>query len=144
MVHPPTPIPAAIAVVVRDGQVLLVRRAYQPDMGKWGFPGGKIEAGETVRAAAERELFEETGLRARAGPPFTALDVFDHDKDGTLRRQFVLVAVPCRWESGEPVAADDALEAAWFAVGDLDAASMPMSDHVAELARQGLALAHTG
>jgi mutator protein MutT len=136
-----TPIPAALAVVIRDGQALLVRRAHSPDMGKWGFPGGKIEPGETVRDAAVRELFEETGLRARAGQPFTALDVFDRDKDGNLRRQFVLVAVLCHWESGEPVAGDDALEAAWFPAVDLDAASIPMSDHVAELARQGLALA---
>jgi mutator protein MutT len=141
MVRSSTPIPAALAVVIRDGQALLVRRAHQPDMGKWGFPGGKIEPGETVRDAAVRELFEETGLHAQAGQPFTALDVFDCDKDGNLRRQFVLVAVLCHWEAGEPVAGDDALEAAWFPVADLDTASIPMSDHVTELARQGLALA---
>lgn len=133
------PIPAALAVVVRDGQVLLVRRAHQPDMGKWGFPGGKIELGESVQAAAVRELFEETGLRARAGEPFTALDVFDYGRDGALCRQFVLVAVLCHWESGEPVAGDDALEAAWFPVAGLEFAAMPMSEHVAELARQALA-----
>lgn len=136
MARSDTPIPAALAVVIRDGQALLVRRANQPDMGKWGFPGGKMEAGETVRDTAVRELFEETGVRARAGQPLTVLDVFDHEKDGTLRRQFLLVVVPCHWESGEPVAADDALEAAWFPVAGLEEASIPMSDHVAELAQK--------
>ncbi|TAM87123.1 MAG: NUDIX domain-containing protein [Candidimonas sp.] len=140
MTLPHKPIPAAIAVVVRDRQVLLVRRGHQPDMGKWGFPGGKIEFGETVQDAAVRELFEETGLRAEPGRAFTALDVFDYGNDKTLRRQFVLVAVLCRWLSGEALAADDAADAAWFPVTGLESTKLPMSAHVAELACQALAL----
>jgi len=49
-----TPIAAVIGVVLRGGQVLLVRRANQPDAGKWGFPGGKIEPGEPIQVAAAR------------------------------------------------------------------------------------------
>ncbi len=61
-----SPVPAVIAVVVHDGQALLVRRANPPDAGLWGFPGGKIEFGETVKAAATRELLEETGIHGEA------------------------------------------------------------------------------
>ncbi|MEN7538812.1 NUDIX domain-containing protein, partial [Aurantiacibacter flavus] len=57
---PQRPIAATIAVVLREGQVLLVRRANPPDAGRWGFPGGKIETGETIEQAAIRELYEET------------------------------------------------------------------------------------
>ncbi len=49
---------------VRDGRVLLIRREKSPYEGLWGLPGGKVEPGEEPRAAAARELFEETGLES--------------------------------------------------------------------------------
>lgn len=109
------PVAAAIALVVREGRVLLVQRAKPPDAGLWGFPGGRIALGETVAAAAERELLEETGVTARALRVATAIDVFDRDAAGALRGHFVLVGVLCAWVSGDPVAGDDALAADWFA-----------------------------
>jgi ADP-ribose pyrophosphatase YjhB (NUDIX family) len=47
-------VPAVIGVVVRDRDVLLVRRANPPDAGRWGFPGGKIEPGEPIADAVVR------------------------------------------------------------------------------------------
>ncbi|WP_137680317.1 NUDIX hydrolase [Aurantiacibacter suaedae] len=134
------PVAATIAVVVRAGQVLLVRRANRPDAGRWGFPGGKIEAGETIEQAAIRELYEETAIRGEALQTFTAVDVFDHAEDGTLRRHFVLIAVLCRWLAGEPLAGDDALEAEWFCVDGLADANVALSVNVAEVARQAQAI----
>lgn len=133
------PIPATIAVVLRGDQVLLVRRANPPDAGRWGFPGGKIERGETIAQAAIRELMEETAVQAQALAVLTAVDAFDHDDSGALRRHFILIAVVCRWISGEPVAGDDALEAAWFAVADLETTERAMSFGVADVARQAVA-----
>ena len=78
--HTQRPIPATIAAVIRDGQVLLVRRANPPDQGRWAFPGGKIELGERIEDA--RALFEETGVTAEPLTVFDAVDVFDHDADG--------------------------------------------------------------
>ena len=80
-----TPVAAAIGVVLRDDQVLLVRRANQPDAGKWGFPGGKIEPGEPVQAAAAREVVEETleyVLRELALPDGGLASAQDADTDG--------------------------------------------------------------
>ena len=68
------PVPASLAIVVKDDRVLLVRRAHAPDAGLWGFPGGKISWGETVEAAAERELLEETGVLGRSVKVLTALN----------------------------------------------------------------------
>lgn len=134
------PVPAAIAVVVRGESVLLVRRANPPDAGRWGFPGGKIEWGESVQAAAVRELLEETGVRAAARRVFTAVDAFDRDRAGRVRRHYVLVAVLCDWISGEPVAGDDALEAAWFRLDGLENGELALSLDVAAVARQAAAI----
>lgn len=139
--HTRRPIPATIAAVIRDGQVLLVRRANPPDQGRWAFPGGKIEMGERIEDAAARELFEETGVTAEPLTVFDAVDVFDHDADGLLRRHYILVAVLCRWISGEPVAGDDASQARWVPLAELDAQALALSFGVADVARKAAALA---
>src|SRR3712207_5130849 len=125
-----SPIPAAIAVVIHEGRTLLVRRANPPDAGLWGFPGGKIEFGETVKAAATRELLEETGIRGEAQDIITTLDVLVPDPSGEVRQHYILIAVRCRWVSGLPIAGDDAMEARWFSVPDLDPNRVAMSADV--------------
>lgn len=137
---PNYPIPATIAVVIRAEQILLVRRANPPDAGLWGFPGGKIERGETIAQAALRELAEETGISAEPLRAFTALDVFDRDASDELRYHFILIAVLCRWQSGEPIAGDDALEARWVDLGRLDDTDLVLSLNVAEVAAQATTL----
>lgn len=136
-----SPIPAVIAVVIRDGHTLLVRRANPPDAGLWGFPGGKIEFGEAVKDAAARELLEETAVRAEARDVLTTLDILVRDSSGALQQHYILIAVLCRWITGEPVAGDDAREANWFPIAALDPDLLPMSVDVDVIARQALALA---
>ncbi|WP_136068682.1 NUDIX hydrolase [Modicisalibacter radicis] len=133
---PARPIAAAIAAVIRHGQVLLVQRANPPDAGQWGFPGGKIEAGETISDAALRELLEETGVAAEALCVFTAVDAYERDESGGLCRHFILIAVLCRWTAGEPIAGDDALEARWVQLADLDGPDLALSLDVSGVARQ--------
>ena len=140
----PSPVPAVIAVLVHEGQALLVRRANPPDAGLWGFPGGRIEYGETVEAAAIRELLEETGVRGEAQDIITTLDILVRSDDGELRQHYILIAVRCRWLSGAPLAGDDALEAEWFPVADLHPDRIPMSADVDVIARRTEALALDG
>lgn len=113
------PVASVLGVVVHDARVLLVRRINPPDAGKCGYPGGWIDPGETIAQAVVRELFEETEVRTEARRVFNALDAFDYDEEGALRRQFVMVAVLCTWVSGTPIAGDDATEAAWFPIAML-------------------------
>lgn len=126
------PVLAALAVLVRDEQVLLVKRRNPPDVGRWGFPGGKVELGETVFHAAERELAEETGLRATAKEFLTCVDEIS---EGGQQHHYALVAVLCDEVEGTLGAADDAEEAAWFPIGEIFYAGIPLSRGVAEVAK---------
>ena len=58
----------AAALIERDGKILICRRrSDQAHGGKWEFPGGKLESGETPAEAARRELREELGIAATIG-----------------------------------------------------------------------------
>jgi 8-oxo-dGTP diphosphatase len=99
-------------VCLRDGQVLLIKRGRQPRMGEWSLPGGRIEPGERAVDAALRELREETGVEAEI---LGLVDVVDglFPEHG---RHYVLIDYVARWMGGEPVAGDDAAEAAFMPV----------------------------
>ena len=108
------------AVIIRDGQVLLVKRGREPAKGLWAIPGGAVEPGETLQAAAEREILEETGVVINAGEPIFAFDLIERDEAGALKFHFVIVDLRAEYISGEPVAADDAADARWLKPRDLD------------------------
>lgn len=112
----PPPTVAVGAVVKSSGALLLVRRAEDPEAGRWSLPGGKVEAGEPLAAAVERELREETGLAGRCG----AL-VGWAERIGTTHHFVILdFEVPLEAEAvPEPVAGGDAADVAWVALGDV-------------------------
>lgn len=109
---PLTPRPAVGAVVFHHSRVLLVRRGKPPAAGVWAIPGGTILLGETLQAAAEREIFEETGIRILAGDPIHAFDML-RTENGRIRFHYVIVDLSASYIDGEPRAGDDALEARW-------------------------------
>jgi 8-oxo-dGTP diphosphatase len=117
--YPDRPIVGVLAVVLRGDKALVVRRANPPMAGRWGFPGGVLELGETVVEGAMRELFEETGVVADAIGPLTVIDTIDRDEEGRVRFHYTLVAVRGQWRSGEGVAADDADDVAWLSRADI-------------------------
>jgi ADP-ribose pyrophosphatase YjhB (NUDIX family) len=53
---------AAVVLVETEGKLVLVRRANEPELGRWSFPSGYVDRGESVEDAAVREVKEETGL----------------------------------------------------------------------------------
>jgi ADP-ribose pyrophosphatase YjhB (NUDIX family) len=117
--YPERPIVGVLAVVLRDARALVVRRANPPLAGRWGFPGGVLELGETVAEGAMRELLEETGVVADAVGPLTVIDTIDRDDEGRVRYHYTLVAVHAVWRSGAGVAADDAEEVAWLSRAEI-------------------------
>jgi 8-oxo-dGTP diphosphatase len=120
--YPERPI-VGVGAVILDGEgrrVVLVRRGAPPRQGQWSIPGGALELGETLRAGAEREALEETGLVVAAEE---LLEVFDRilpGDDGRLRYHYVLLDFLCHVRSGELRAGGDAAEAAWSSDDELE------------------------
>jgi 8-oxo-dGTP diphosphatase len=109
----------AVGVVVfHEGKVLLVRRARPPSQNLWAIPGGKVKAGETLQAAAEREMREETGLQVIAGKPMHVFDLIE-SQEGEIRFHYVIVDLMAELRGGELCAASDVLDARWFAFDEL-------------------------
>lgn len=129
---------AALAVVLRDDQVLLVRRRNEPDAGLWGFPGGHVEFGETASDAATRELREETGVIALPIRYLTNVDIILRGEAGEIMYHFLLAAVLCRYVSGNPAADDDVSDAAWRNVEDVLVGRMACSKHVDTVLRMAM------
>jgi ADP-ribose pyrophosphatase YjhB (NUDIX family) len=109
------PKPCAGGFLVRDGRVLLARRAREPFLGLWDVPGGFLEPGESLEDGVRRELHEETGLDVVVGSYLVSLpDVYGPDGEATLNCYF-----ECSAGEGEPQPADDVSELRWFARDEL-------------------------
>lgn len=111
-----------LLIETRPGTVVLIRRRNPPH--GWALPGGFVDWGETLEAAACREALEETGLRVTLGRQFhTYSDPARDPRHHTITTVFTAHAV------GEPAGGDDAAEARVFA---LDALPEPLVfDHAA-------------
>ncbi|MEE9402308.1 MAG: NUDIX hydrolase, partial [Desulfobacteria bacterium] len=105
--YPENPQVAVGAIVIKDGRVLLVKRSQPPSKGLWAIPGGRVELGETLKEAAEREIMEETGLTIRAGDPVYTFEVIKRDDTGRIRFHYVIVDLVADYLSGKLNASDD-------------------------------------
>lgn len=69
-----------LVVIENNGKFLLIRRAIEPEKGKWCFPGGHLDSGETLQECIKREAREETGVDIEL-EEYDPFFVFEHPAD---------------------------------------------------------------
>lgn len=119
-IYPERPIVGVGAVILREQEVLLVRRAAEPLRGQWSLPGGMLELGETLRQGVEREVLEETGLKVEAKEVLEVFDSIFPDSQGKARFHYVLIDFLCELRGGELCAGGDVTEALWASLDELE------------------------
>jgi len=122
--YPRHPMVGCGVIVWKGRRVLLVRRGAPPRVGEWSLPGGGQELGEKIRETAAREVLEETGCAARIETLVDVVDTVIRDGEGRIEYQYTLVDFDGVWLSGDPVAGEDAADATWADVDDLDRFSL--------------------
>jgi 8-oxo-dGTP diphosphatase len=132
--YPDNPQVAVGAIVIRDNGVLLVKRSLPPGKGLWAIPGGRVELGETLQEAAEREVREETGVTVQAVNPVYTFDLIERDDAGRIRFHYVIVDFIADYVTGEPNHGDDAGEARWVTREELH--DLPASQTTKKLLRK--------
>jgi 8-oxo-dGTP diphosphatase len=103
----------AVGTIIRgaDGRLALVRRAIEPGYGLWVFPGGYVDRGEEVTAAALREAREEAGLEIALE---RLVNIYSY-----ARRSLIVIVYAARLVGGELCTDDECLEARWFTPAEI-------------------------
>ena len=134
LLYPNLPQVAVGAVIIKDNRVLLVERKNQPGKGLWAIPGGKVNPGETLQEAAQREILEETGITCRALDPVYVFDYIDRDSAGKIEFHYVIIDFMAEYVRGEPCAKDDATDARFLSSKEVNA--LPVSASTLKLLKE--------
>jgi len=134
---PETPLVGVGAIIIEDARVVLVKRAHPPLQAEWSIPGGVLEVGELLRAAAIREAREETGLIVEPGELLGVYDRILRDAGERVQYHYVLIDFLCRRVAGELAAASDASEVRWFTKDELPA--LRLAEDTLDVIRMGFA-----
>ncbi len=102
----PHPIPAVGAVIIEEGSLLLIRRGNEPGAGQWSIPGGRVELGEHLAEALQREVREETGLRIAVGAIADVSDLIVAEENA-IAFHYVLIDYFAQVLDGDPRAGSE-------------------------------------
>lgn len=125
-------------LLIRDNQLLLVKRKFDPDAGYWSIPGGHLELGERTENAAEREGFEETGFKVKVVKLAGLIDKIMYDGEGKVIYHYVLINYFVEQIDGKltqlPIPDSDASDARFVKFNQLK--DYQLTDSLIELLKQ--------
>jgi 8-oxo-dGTP diphosphatase len=128
--YPERPILAASCAVFRAGKVLLASRTKPPAKALFSLPGGLVEPGERLEAAALRELAEEVGVSAAIAGFVGHVEVIE-SAAGAVKRHYVIAAFAAHWLSGEGTTGPEAGAVVW--VDPAAVATLATTDGLADI-----------
>ena len=111
--YPDAPLVGVGAVTIKDGKILLVKRAFPPGEGKWSIPGGLVELGEKVSECGARETEEETGIKVDILELINVFDMVEKDESGRVKYHYVLVDFLAKPVGGEERLSPEVTEIRW-------------------------------
>ena len=118
--YPSRPYLAVSAAIIRDGHVLVARRAKGASTGLYTLPGGVVEVGETLHQAVVREITEETGIAIEPVALAGQREFITRDAAGKVSRHFVILCFAARWLAGEGTPqAEELSELRWLPPAEL-------------------------
>jgi 8-oxo-dGTP diphosphatase len=125
---PSRPQLAVSGTIFRNDKILLVRRARSPAKGLYTLPGGRVEFGESLASALQREVDEETGLKIEIEGLAGWREVLPGPSGGG---HFVIMSFAARWIANEVVLNEELDDFKWLAPDDLD--NLTMTDGLGEI-----------
>jgi len=129
--YPQRPYLAVSAAIIRDGKVLIVRRARNPALNLYTLPGGAVEVGETLHQAVIREVREETSLTIEPVAFAGYREVIMRDDKGRVERHFVIMSFAARWLAGDLALNEELDDARWLAPAELS--GLPTTEGLSEI-----------
>ncbi|NHV61244.1 MAG: NUDIX hydrolase [Candidatus Verstraetearchaeota archaeon] len=139
--YPDRPLVGVGVILVKDRQILLVKRGHEPNKGMWSIPGGLIKLGETAEEAAIREVREETGLEVSIGAVAGIFNVIIKDSDSKIKYHYVIIDYIGEVVGGMLRPGTDVTDARWFWLDEIgDVETSPTVKKALELFRKNPAI----
>ncbi len=140
--YPIRPFLAVSVAVFRAGRVLIAERMKPPLTGVFTLPGGMVESGERLEAAALRELQEEAGIEAEILGFTRHVEIIDRDREGAIRFHALVCPFAARWKGGEPMPNDEIGRLLFIDPSDLK--NYSVTQGLADIVARAAALVRTG
>lgn len=118
--YPDQPVVGIGAVIIRNGEIALIKRGNEPSKGKWTIPGGLVELGEILETAVIRETKEETLLDIENPQLIDVVDNVDLDEHGKVKYHYIIIDYLVHVKAGNIQAASDAEELRWVPFDEVE------------------------
>jgi 8-oxo-dGTP diphosphatase len=125
--YPDQPVVGIGAVIIKEGEIALIKRGNVPSKGKWTIPGGLVELGENLEAAVIRETKEEVCLDVENPQLIDVVDNIDLDEQGKVKYHYIIIDYLVHVKSGNMQAASDAEELRWVPFVEVESYNLTAS-----------------
>ena len=125
--YPDQPVVGIGAVIIKEGEIALIKRGNEPSKGKWTIPGGLVDLGEGLETAVIRETKEEVCLDVENPQLIDVVDNIDLDKQGKVKYHYIIIDYLVHVKSGNIQAASDAEELRWVPFVEVESYNLTAS-----------------